>query len=179
LHERRFHADIQSLRSPERLALMEVEKVVEFCLEGIHAQTVLDVGTGSGIFAEAFEAQGLAVAGIDANPEMVKTARSYVPQGEFKQAPAEAIPYPNQSFDLVFLGHVLHETDDDLKALQEARRVSRQRVAVFEWPYLDEEFGPPLAHRLKPETVEALARQAGFHEFEEVPLKHMAFYRLK
>jgi ubiquinone/menaquinone biosynthesis C-methylase UbiE len=179
LHERRFHADIESLRSPERLALMEVEKVVGLCLEGILAQNVLDVGTGSGIFAEAFATRGLAVAGIDANPEMVKTAKGYVPQAEFKLAPAEAVPYPDKSFDLVFLGHVLHETDDALQALQEARRVARQRVAVFEWPYLDEQFGPPLAHRLKPETVRDLTRQAGFEEFEGVPLEHMAFYRLK
>ena len=179
MHERRFHADIKSLRSTERMALMEVEKVVELCLEGIQAQNALDVGTGSGIFAEAFAARGLVVAGIDANPEMVKTAKGYVPQGKFKLAPAEAVPYPDKSFDLVFLGHVLHETDDAFKALQEAHRVARQRVAVFEWPYLDEEFGPPLAHRLKPETIGDLARQAGFQEFEAVPLEHMAFYRLK
>ena len=112
MHERRFHADIKSLRSPERMALMEVEKVVELCLEGIQAQNALDVGTGSGIFAEAFAARGLVVAGIDANPEMVKTAKGYVPQGKFKLAPAEAVPYPDKSFDLVFLGHVLHETDN-------------------------------------------------------------------
>lgn len=179
MQERRFHADIKSLRSPERMALMEIEKVVGLCLEDIQAQNALDVGTGSGIFAEAFAARGLVVAGIDANPEMVKTAKGYVPQGEFKLAPAEAVPYPHKSFDLVFLGHVLHETDDALKALQEAHRVARQRVAVFEWPYLAEEFGPPLAHRLKPETIRELARQAGFQEFEGIPLEHMAFYRLK
>lgn len=49
--------------------------------------------------------------------------------GAVKLAPSEQISFPDCSFDLVFLGHVLHEADDPLTALQEARRVTRQRVA--------------------------------------------------
>ena len=33
------------------------------------------------------------------------------------------------------LGHVLHETDDPVAALVEARRAARLRVVVLEWPY--------------------------------------------
>jgi SAM-dependent methyltransferase len=177
-HERRFHGAIDRLRSPHRLARLQVPGVVDSCIEGIAVANVLDVGTGSGVFAEAFAARGVQVTGIDANAEMLHAARQFVTAAQFRQAPAEAIPFPDASFDLVFLGHVLHETDDAVKALQEARRVARARVAVLEWPYRDEEEGPPLAHRLTPEQVAALARQAGWSDIETIPLAHMVLYRL-
>ena len=176
-HERRFKGGIDQLRSPRRMALLQVSRVIDLCAAGMTVKSVLDVGTGSGVFAEAFAARGMQVTGIDANAEMLQAARRFVAAGQFRQAPAEAIPFPNASFDLVFLGHVLHETDDAVKALKEARRVARARVAVLEWPYLDEEGGPPLAHRLKPEQVAALAQQAGWQEIETLSLTHMVLYR--
>ena len=178
MHERRFHADRGLLRSPIRIELLEVERVVELCLEAFAAKSVLDVGTGTGLFAEAFASRGLEVAGIDASREMIASAQRYVPQGHFRQAPAEAIPYSDDAFDLVFLGHVLHEADDPLKALREARRVARIGATVLEWPYQAEEHGPPLVHRLKPEEVATLAQMAGFQKVETLPLAHMVLYRL-
>jgi ubiquinone/menaquinone biosynthesis C-methylase UbiE len=177
-HERRFHRAPGMLRSPGRVERLEVERVVALCLEGIAAQNMLDVGTGTGIFAEGFAAQGLEVAGIDANPAMLVAARRYLPRVWFALAPAEAIPYPNGAFDVVFLGHILHEADDPLTAIQEARRVAGQRATVLEWPFQQEEYGPPLAHRLKPERVAALARSAGFQNVEILPLAHSTLFRL-
>ena len=74
MHERRFHGEVERLRSPERLALLETERVADACLEGVAARTVVDIGTGSGIFAETFVARGLDVTGIDVNPHMVEVA---------------------------------------------------------------------------------------------------------
>ncbi len=109
---------------------------------------------------------------------MVTAAKGFVPNGDLRQAPAEAIPYPDRAFDLVFLGHVLHETDNAVKALCEARRVARKCVAILEWPYLEDEGGPPLAHRLKPEQVTTWAQEAGFTRSETLPLAHMVLFRL-
>ncbi len=147
MHEKRFDGGIEKLRAPERVARLEVERVVNLCLEGVNIESVLDVGTGSGLFAEAFFRRGLMVTGIDANPDMLPAARYYVPQGDFRQAEAEALPFAEASFDLVFLGLLLHESDTPLKVLQETRRVSQGRVCILEWPYIEAEFGPPLAHR--------------------------------
>ena len=177
-NERRFHGDADRLRSAERMSRLEVDKVVALCLEDIQAKQIVDVGTGSGLFAEAFAAQGLQVAGVDVNPEMVAMASRFVPSGEFQVAPAEQLPFPDNSFDLVFLGLVFHETDDALRTIQEARRVARQRVAILEWPYRHEEFGPPLAHRLKPEEVSALAHKAGCGDIDTVYLSNSVLYRL-
>ena len=66
MHEKRFDGGIERLRAPERVARLEVERVVDLCLEGVEIKNVLDVGTGSGLFAGAFFERGLEVAGIDA-----------------------------------------------------------------------------------------------------------------
>jgi SAM-dependent methyltransferase len=178
MHEKQFDGSIERLRSPERMARLEVECVTNLCLESGDFQTVLDVGVGSGLFAEAFNQRGLKVAGVDINPQMVPAARQFVPLGDFREATAEALPFPDASFDLVFMGLLLHESDEPLKVLQEARRVSRQRVCILEWPYLEGEFGPPLAHRLKPTEIAEMVQQAGFTHLDNIPLTYLSFYRL-
>jgi ubiquinone/menaquinone biosynthesis C-methylase UbiE len=172
----RFH-DVERLRSPERVQRLEIERVVQLTLEKSSFKSVIDIGTGSGIFAEAFSKQGLAVTGIDANPEILAAARSYVPHADFRQAAAEAIPFPDGSFDLAFMGLVLHETDDFHKAMQEASRVSRTRFVVLEWPYIQQDVGPGLSERLEAAQVLSLARQAGFPRGEIIPLEHLMLYR--
>jgi ubiquinone/menaquinone biosynthesis C-methylase UbiE len=177
-HERRFHGGADRLRAPERVALLETETVTRLCVEGIEAFSVLDIGTGTGIFAEAFTARSLRVTGIDPDPDLLAIARVQVPSAAFREGVAEKLPCDDESFDLVFLGHVLHETDDPVGALVEARRVSRKRVAILEWPYRKEEMGPPLAHRLEPSRIIELANLAGFQKVEKIELQHMDFYRL-
>ncbi len=176
--DRKCH-NLEELRSPERRELLEVERVVQLTLEGISADIILDIGTGSGLFAEAFIQQGLEVTGIDEQDRMLAAARSFVPEAEFRTASAESLPFSDASFDLSFLGHVLHESETPLRVLQEARRVCRRRVAVLEWPCQEEEAaGPPEAHRLKSEEVLRYAAEAGFGKTREIRLKHMALFLL-
>ncbi len=176
-HGRRYASSAERLRAPERVALLEVPRVLDLCLEGIIAKRMLDVGTGTGIFAEAFAGRGLDVTGIDPSPELLAVARRHA-AGSFLQGTAEKLPFEDHSFDIVMMGHVLHETDDRAGALSEARRVARQRVAVLEWPYLTEDQGPPLAHRLQESEILSLARAAGFALIEKTALAHMHLYRL-
>jgi ubiquinone/menaquinone biosynthesis C-methylase UbiE len=175
--ERRFHGTADRLRAADRIARLDVPHVVTLSLDGLKAANVLDVGTGTGVFAEAFTATGLAVTGIDTNADLLAVARESAPAAQFREAAAEEIPFPDGSFDLVFLGLVLHEADDPLAALREARRVARQRVAILEWPYRDEPHGPPLAHRISPATVVDLAATVGLPQAETIHLEHADFYR--
>ncbi len=140
---------------------------------------VLDVGTGTGLFAEAFARRGLQVSGIDANPEMLLAARDFVPTGDFQEGVAEVLPYPDSSFDLAFLGVVLHEADNTEKALREALRVSRQRVGILEWPYREQTFGPPLEHRLDPADLEGLFKKAGVRAWTSTELSNTVLYLLE
>jgi ubiquinone/menaquinone biosynthesis C-methylase UbiE len=178
MHERRFHGEMERLRTPQRLALLEVDRVVDFCLEEIQVKNLLDVGTGSGIFAEAFSKKGIHVTGIDPNPEMLSAAKAFAPAGTFLLGAVEEIPLKDNSMDIVFLGHVLHESDNIIKALSESKRVAKQKVCILEWPYREEESGPPLEHRLKTEDILAAAATVGFSHKETIQLHHMVLFRL-
>jgi ubiquinone/menaquinone biosynthesis C-methylase UbiE len=177
-HERRFPLGAERLRTPERLAVMEIERVILLCREGVQISSALDVGTGTGVFAEAFSGASMRVAGIDPNAGFLDVARHLVPQAEFTEGLAEKLPFADGSFDLVFLGQVLHETDDPAEALREACRVALKRVALLEWPYRAEELGPPLAHRMEPSRIMELAKNAGFRSMEKIELARLDFYRM-
>jgi ubiquinone/menaquinone biosynthesis C-methylase UbiE len=168
---------IERLRASQRVALLEVDRVVNLCLEGIHAVDVLDIGTGTGIFAEAFSKRGMNVTGIDPNPEMLKAAKEFVPTGTFLSGTIEEIPSKDNSFDIAFLGHVLHESDNIIKALSESKRIAKQKVCILEWPYKQEKSGPPLEHRLKIEEILAAAKQVGFSSLYTIQIQHMVLFR--
>lgn len=176
-NERVYNRGVDMLRSPDRTARLEVERVADLCLDK-NIKSVLDIGTGSALFAEAFYKHGVTVTGIDTNPEMVKAAGQFVPDGRFQLAPAENIPFADNSFDLTFLGVVFHEVDDYLKALSEAYRVSVKGTAILEWYYRIENFGPPLEHRLKSDFIKELATKTGYKNFEEIKLENLVLYKL-
>jgi ubiquinone/menaquinone biosynthesis C-methylase UbiE len=179
MHEKRFDGDIKRLRLPERVERLEVERVVDLCLESGQIDCVLDVGTGSGLFAEAFYRRGLRVSGVDVNPEMLVAARGFVPKGDFREGTAEALPFPDESFELVFLGLVLHESDEVFKTLNEAQRVTRQRVFILEWPNREQPFGPPLSDLLNPEDLAGQFRKAGFRKWTKMDLANTVLYCLE
>jgi len=179
MHERRFNREIERLRDPERIARLELRRTADLALDGLkEIRNLLDVGTGSGVFAEVFAAKGLQVTGIDANPEMLSVARQYVPVGTFQKGIAEKLNFPDKSFDLIFMGLSLHETDDILAALQEAHRVALQRLVILEWPDEEQTFGPPREHRLSYKIITSLANQAGFKEVQQIRLEYLSLYRI-
>lgn len=180
MHEKRFNREIERLRDPERIARIEVERVVELSLAGLDGiRTVLDIGTGTGLFAEYFAARGLLVTAIDANPEMLAAALDFVPAAKFQEAPAENLPFIDAVFDLAFMGLVLHETDDALAALRQAYRVTTRRLAVLEWPDEEQPFGPPRSDRLSSDQITSLALQARFKEVKPVRLQNLVLYQLE
>jgi ubiquinone/menaquinone biosynthesis C-methylase UbiE len=178
MHEKRFEGDIERLRNPKRLARLDVDRVVTLCLEGANIERVLDVGTGTGVFAQAFSKQGMSVFGVDINPIMLPAARRYAPAGSFSVAAAERLPLVNAGFDLVFMGLLLHESDEQVQVLHEAHRVTRNRVGILEWTFREEDIGAPLIQRLAPEILKNMALEAGFRNIEEIPLTKLIFYKL-
>lgn len=90
-------------------------------------ERVLDVACGTGIVARlALPAVGNegTVAGLDANPGMIAVARSVSPPDiEWHEAPAEDIPLPDDSVDLVLCSMGLQFFADKSKALREMHRV--------------------------------------------------------
>jgi ubiquinone/menaquinone biosynthesis C-methylase UbiE len=177
-HEDRIFRDVARLRDPHRLALLETERVVSWSLQGHQINRVLDIGTGTGVFAEVFVRHGLKVTGIDIQEPMLESARRFVPKAHFQLADSEALPFGDDSFDLCFLGLVLHEAEHPLRTLQEAHRVCAVRTAVLEWPAAEQDFGPPLKDRLSSDEVLRLAKSSGFFEIKSIPMKDFALYLL-
>jgi SAM-dependent methyltransferase len=91
---------------------------------------VLDCGCGAGRFARMAADRGARMAGIDASAELIEIAAERVPEGDFRVGDIEALPWKDNSFDLVTGFSAFQFADDKVRALEEARRVSRGLVAV-------------------------------------------------
>lgn len=98
---------------------------------------VLDVGSGGGVIASALREFGsVTVCDVDPRCEAAVKRR---PGLAFEYGHAEAIPFPDASFDLVTAFDVLEHLDDDATALRELIRVARPgggiaiAVPAYEW----------------------------------------------
>jgi len=92
---------------------------------------VLDCGCGAGRFARLVADRGASVTGIDASKEFIAIAAERVPEGHFRVADMDALPWPNDSFDFVTGFSAFQFSDDKGRALREAGRVSVGSVAVI------------------------------------------------
>jgi len=106
---------------------------------------VLDVCTGHGVLADAALARKAVVSGLDFAEEVVATATRNVPGVAFRRGDAQALPYPDASFEAVLCGYGLIHLSDPGAALAEMTRVlapgGRLAVSVWERPGPDNGFG--------------------------------------
>lgn len=114
--ERRFREKLLSLASLRR------------------GESVLDVGCGTGslaILAKEQVGPGSAVRAIDASAEMIARARVKARRAgvevDFRQAPAQALPFPDAQFDVALSTLMLHHLPRSARAqlASEVRRVLR------------------------------------------------------
>jgi len=92
-------------------------------LAGLSAgERVLDVGCGTGSLTVALKTSvgpTGSVHGLDASPEMIDVARRKAAKAgahvDFQVGLAEAIPFPNGTFDLVVSQLAIHHLPEDLK----------------------------------------------------------------
>jgi SAM-dependent methyltransferase len=110
------------------------EAVLDHCGVGPRLD-YLDAGCGSGMAASLAAARGAKVHGFDAAEAMLAIARERVPAGDFRVADLEAVPFADNSFDVVTGFNAFQFAGDPVRALSEARRVARRggRVVVMTW----------------------------------------------
>jgi len=97
---------------------------------------VLDVATGTGLVAEALLARGFRVTGLDQSPGMLAAARArFAGRVELVEASADALPFPDASFDHLTFTYLLRYVDDPGGTLAELARVVRPggTVAMVEF----------------------------------------------
>jgi ubiquinone/menaquinone biosynthesis C-methylase UbiE len=114
----------------ERLMLAFFEEVLEQLGVG-PGVSLLDVGCGSGVAAALAVERGASVSGLDATPELLAFARERVPSADFQQGEMERLPYPDDAFDVATGFNSFQYAANPVKALTEARRVTRPGGSVM------------------------------------------------
>ena len=86
---------------------------------------VLDLCCGSGQATRVLVQHSQHVTGLDASPLSLKRAQHNVPQAQYIEAFAEAMPFPDNHFDLIHTSVALHEMESEQRQqiLKEVYRV--------------------------------------------------------
>ena len=93
-------------------------------------QRVLDVGCGVGAFLRLVSGRGAVPFGIDASESLIAFARERLPDADLRVGDMEALPWEDDSFDLVTGFNAFFFADDMAAALREAGRVAKPGAPV-------------------------------------------------
>jgi demethylmenaquinone methyltransferase / 2-methoxy-6-polyprenyl-1,4-benzoquinol methylase len=104
---------------------------------------VLDVAAGTGLITRLLQARGHEVISLDLTSEMLRGARLH--GATTVQATAEALPFPDWSFDALTFGYLLRYVADPLAVMRELARVVRPggSVGMVEFGRPRGPWGPP------------------------------------
>ena len=93
-------------------------------------QLVLDIGCGAGAFLQLVAEQGARAFGLDASEALLDLARSRGLDADLRVGDMEALPYDDDTFDLVTGFNAFFFANDIVAALREAGRVAKPGAAV-------------------------------------------------
>src|SRR5215831_1125979 len=105
------------------------DRILDLVAGGRGTLDALDVGCGTGFLSLELAARGHRVTGVDFAPQMLAEARqkaaAQLHTVRFEQGDAEALRFPDASFDLVMTRHVLWTLPHPEGAIDEWLRVLR------------------------------------------------------
>ena len=163
---------------------------------------VLDVACGTGVVARQVAARvGLQgkVIGLDRSPNMLRVARAVAEQNglaiEWRTDPAEQLPFPDDSFDLIFCQFGLMFFSDRHHALTEMYRVLKAegRVVISVWQGMNRHPFHQILHEVglqhlgisaveavfslgNSDDLRGLLTDAGFEQIQIIPMSITARY---
>lgn len=127
-----YRADYEKFFSDYDRFRYSLERHIPACLDELHVsgKRLLEVGLGQGADAEQLIRRGAIWSGLDLTPESVSRVKTrFSVRGlsfdQIRQGSVLSIPYPDESFDMVFSHGVLHHVPEIRKAQSEIRRVLR------------------------------------------------------
>ncbi len=107
-----------------------------------HDTLLLDAGCGAGLFSYMAIRQGAQVIGVDAAPGLLQVARDRNPDNNFLEEDLEALPFADNSFDVVTGFNSFQYAGDFTRALAEARRVLKPKgrlvIGIWDKPEFSE-----------------------------------------
>lgn len=146
---------------------------------------LLEIGCGMGTDLLQFARGGALCTGIDLTPRSVEITRHrfalYDMPGNFLVADGERLPFPDESFDVVYSNGVLHHTPNTAAAVREVHRVLRQgglakvmlyhRHSLYYWGEIVLHRGLLRGQFLRGSTpAEIMSRYVEYSEHEAQPL---------
>jgi phosphatidylethanolamine/phosphatidyl-N-methylethanolamine N-methyltransferase len=164
LYDRLFGAVLD----PGRQALTET-------VSSIRPASILEVGVGTGLTLDRYPPTS-AIVGIDISDEMLEIARQRAKELDERRIHlvamnAEAMDFPDDSFDCVAIPYVLSVTPEPQKLIAEIRRVCRKGGSIL----ILNHFSGSRFWWVLERMVHSLADRIGFRSdfcFDEQILKH-------
>jgi ubiquinone/menaquinone biosynthesis C-methylase UbiE len=143
------------------------------------AGSILDIGTGPGWLLVALRRSlpELEPLGVDISPAMVATARENMKRAgydaviDLRVAAAEALPFPDDTFDAVVSTGSLHHWKHPLAALNEVHRVLKAGGWALVYD-LVRKLPPAVAETARREFGSLRTRMLWLHSFEEPFYSH-------
>jgi ubiquinone/menaquinone biosynthesis C-methylase UbiE len=113
----------------KEIDILEKEAIAVMLKHFPNAKRLLDVGCGTGHFTRWYAALGYETIGVDISPVMLDVAIALW-DGQFYNAPAQRLPFPDGSFDVVSFMTCTEYMHDLRPVIREARRVGRQGIVI-------------------------------------------------
>ena len=118
--------------------------------------SALDLGCGTGRFALPMVSRlGFRVTGADSSKEMLVKAKEKDTAGlvKWEYQDAQYLTYPNRSFDIVFMSHLLHHVDSPSKVIRECERILNASGVILVRYGAMEQIRDDVEHTFFPETL--------------------------
>jgi SAM-dependent methyltransferase len=135
---------------------------------------LLDLGTGAGEAATYFAGRGARVTAVDSSSGMLRVAAAtgahYGACFDRVQCSAEALPFADESFDVVYGANILHHVDR-ARALDEVRRVLKPGSRAAFWD--------PLAHNPLIQIYRWMAAPIRSKDERPLKLKDLRLFRAR
>lgn len=129
-----------------------------------NAHRVLEVGCGTGAILREIKSPA-SPHGLDLEPASLSICRIHAPTASLTCGDGHFLPYPDQSFDIVYCHFFLLWVRNPLQVVREMARVGRSVLALAEPDYSQRVDEPALLKQLGKWQTEALVKQGANPSF--------------